>query len=91
MFLSLLLPRYLPYLVLFKTRKIAHEGFPFCLADLQAYFARIVPSYHLISASKNSKMGSYQQLLVLLSGIVEAYWPKLYKHIKKERQTYDHF
>ena len=30
-------------------------------------------------------MGSYKQLLVLLLGIVEAYWPKLYEH-KKERK-----
>ena len=74
-----------------KLGKLPTKDFLFCLADLQAYFARIVPSYRLISASKNSKMGSYQQLLVLLSGIVEAYWPKLHKHIKKERQTYEHF
>ena len=30
-------------------------------------------------------MGSYKQLLVLLLGIVEAYWSKLYEH-KKERK-----
>ena len=30
-------------------------------------------------------MGSYKQLLILLLGIAEAYWPKLYNH-KKERK-----
>ena len=83
MFLSRLLPRYLAYLVyweLLKTRKIAYEGYFFGLADLQAYFARIVPSCSLISASKNKdKMGSYKQLLALLLGTVGAYWSKLYK------------
>ena len=67
-----------------KLGKLPTKDFLFCLADLQAYFARIVPSYRLISASKNGKMGSYQQLLVLLLGIVEAYWPKLYKHKKRK-------
>ena len=36
-------------------------------------------------------MRSYKQLLVLLLGILEAYWSKLYKHKKKERQTYEYF
>ena len=30
-------------------------------------------------------MGSYKQLLILLLGIAEAYWPKLYNH-KIERK-----